>query len=112
MHNIFIFTLSITFSFSQINPKDIEIVRDSFGVAHIYGKTDADTAYGLAWAHSEDDFLTIQKAYLAGNGLLSKHLKNKGIIVDFLNQFIGSKISVKALYNSLSSEFIKIFIYE
>jgi acyl-homoserine-lactone acylase len=108
MHNIFIFTLSITFSFSQINPKDIEIVRDSFGVAHIYGKTDADTAYGLAWAHSEDDFLTIQKAYLAGNGLLSKHLKNKGIIVDFLNQFIGSKISVKALYNSLSSEFIKI----
>ena len=108
MHNIFIFTLSITFSFSQINPKDIEIVRDSFGVAHIYGKTDADTAYGLAWAHSEDDFLTIQKAYLAGNGLLSKHLKNEGIIVDFLNQFIGSKISVKALYNSLSSEFIKI----
>ncbi|MCH1547753.1 MAG: penicillin acylase family protein [Flavobacteriaceae bacterium] len=108
MHNIFIFTLSITFSFSQINPKDVEIVRDSFGVAHIYGKTDADTAYGLAWAHSEDDFLTIQKAYLAGNGLLSKHLKNKGIIVDFLNQFIGSKISVKALYNSLSNEFIKI----
>ena len=108
MYNIFIFIFSITFSFSQINPKHVEIVRDSFGVAHIYGKTDADTAYGLAWAHSEDDFLTIQKAYLAGNGLLSKHLNNKGIIVDFLNQFIESKISVKALYGSLSNEFIKI----
>ena len=53
---------------------DVEIVRDNYGVPHIYGKTDADVAYGLAWAHSEDDFKTIQEAYLAGNGLLSKHI--------------------------------------
>ena len=31
---------------------DVEIVRDAFGVPHINGKTDADAAYGLAYAHS------------------------------------------------------------
>ena len=53
-------------SFAQIN-KNVEIVRDAFGVPHIFGKTDADVAYGLAWAHAEDDFKTIQQGYLAGN---------------------------------------------
>ena len=37
---------------AQINPTDVEIVRDAYGVPHIFGKTDADVAYGLAWAHA------------------------------------------------------------
>ena len=37
----------------------VRIIRDNFGVPHIYGKTDADTAFGLAYAHAEDDFATI-----------------------------------------------------
>jgi acyl-homoserine-lactone acylase len=65
---IIAFLLSLNLSYSQVNPLDVEIVRDNYGVPHIYGKTDADVAYGLAWAHSEDDFKTIQEAYLAGNG--------------------------------------------
>ena len=75
---------------SQINPQDIDIVRDKFGVPHIYAKTDREVAYGLAWAHAEDDFKTIQIGFLAGNNLLSKYIGNKGIGVDFLSQFIGS----------------------
>ena len=85
---IIAFLLSLNFSYSQVNPLDIEIVRDNYGVPHIYGKTDADVAYGLAWAHSEDDFKTIQEAYLAGNGLLSKHIGLKGAPVDFISQLI------------------------
>jgi acyl-homoserine-lactone acylase len=38
------------------NPLEIEIIRDSFGTPHIFGKTDADVAYGLAWANAEDAF--------------------------------------------------------
>ncbi|MDP5120669.1 MAG: penicillin acylase family protein, partial [Spirosomaceae bacterium] len=45
-------------SFSQINPENIDIVRDKWGVPHIFGKTDAETSYGLAWANAEDDFKT------------------------------------------------------
>ena len=40
---------------AQINPKNITIARDSFGVPHVFAKTDAEVAYGLAWAHAEDD---------------------------------------------------------
>ena len=105
---ILLFCCSITVSYGQINPQDIEIVRDSYGVPHIYGKTDADTAYGLAWVHSEDDFMTIQKAYLAGNQLLSSYLRNDGIIVDFLSQFIESEKTVNELFDTLSIDFIKI----
>jgi acyl-homoserine-lactone acylase len=36
------------------------IVRDPHGVPHIFGRTDPDVAFGLAWAHAEDDFPTIE----------------------------------------------------
>jgi len=98
----------MSLSYGQIESLDIEIVRDAFGVPHIYGKTDADTAYGLAWVHSEDDFITIQKAYLAGNQLLSSYLGNDGIIVDFLTQFIESNKTIDKLFNTLSNDFMKI----
>ena len=75
----------------QINPDNIQIVRDTFGVPHIFTKTDAELAYGLAWAHAEDDFDTIQQAYMAGNALLSDLIGKKGFGVDFITQFIGSE---------------------
>ena len=93
---------------AQINPKDVEIIRDSYGVPHIYGKTDADTAYGLAWAHAEDNFSTIQKAYLAGNGVLSRWNGKKGIGADFVAQFIQSAETVDRLYHTLSNEFVEV----
>lgn len=97
-------TTSITYS--QINPKNIDIVRDEFGVPHIYAQTDAEVAYGLAWAHAEDDFETIQIGYLAGNNLLSKHLGNVGLGADFISQFIGSEDLFESKYDSdISSEY-------
>lgn len=99
----FSFTLGVLHS--QVNLKDIEIIRDSYGVPHIYGKTDADTAYGLAWAHAEDNFYTIQKAYLAGNGIISQLNGKKGIGADFVAQFIQSAETVDRLYHTLSNEF-------
>ena len=52
---VILFALALGIVDAQINPEDVEIIRDSYGVPHIYGKTDADTAYGLAWAHAEDN---------------------------------------------------------
>ena len=48
-----------------------EIIRDECGVPHIYGKRDADASFGLAYAHSEDDFQTIQDVIYALRGNLS-----------------------------------------
>ena len=96
-------------SSAQINPSDVEIVRDNFGVPHIFGKTDADVAYGLAWAHAEDDFTTIQEGYLAGNALLGKHIGTKGAGADFIAQFIGSMEIVEKDYEQkISPEYKKI----
>ena len=112
MHINYIFyillILNLTTLCSQINPKNIEIVRDEYGVPHIYGKTDAEVAYGLAWAHSEDDFKTIQEGYLAGNGLLSKYIGVNGAGADLITQVIGSKETVDKLFHTLSPEFVKI----
>ena len=49
------------------------IKRDKWGVPHIYGKRDSDVSFGLAYAHSQDDFNTIQDIHIAGRGRLSEH---------------------------------------
>ncbi|MBN1146193.1 MAG: acylase [Anaerolineales bacterium] len=57
---------------AQVGEKyDARILRDTWGTPHIFGKTDADAAYGLAYAHAEDDFLTTQQTLLAARGLLA-----------------------------------------
>src|SRR6185295_18818132 len=50
---------------------DATIVRDRYGVPHISGRRDADAAFGLAYAHAEDDFATIQRALLGARGRLA-----------------------------------------
>jgi len=50
---------------------DSTIVRDRYGVPHISGRRDADVAFGLAYAHAEDDFPTLQRAILAARGRLA-----------------------------------------
>ncbi len=99
--------LSASFtSFSQINPDHIEIVRDNYGVPHIYAPTDAEVAYGFAWAQAEDHFKLIQEGYLAGNGLLGKLIGLKGAGADFLTQLIQSEETVNKYYNTLDKKFI------
>jgi len=51
--------------------RKVRILRDKFGVPHVYGKTDADVAFGLAYAHAEDDFRTIQQSIMTSRGRLS-----------------------------------------
>lgn len=48
--------------------KDIRIKRDEWGVPHIWGKTDADAAYGLSWARAEDNFKGMQEAFMIIRG--------------------------------------------
>lgn len=85
---------------AQINPQNIEIVRDHYGVPHIFAPTDAEVAYGLAYAHAEDDFKTIQLGYLAGNNRLNQYLGNQGLGADFIAQFIGSAELFDTAYES------------
>ncbi|NRA10713.1 MAG: penicillin acylase family protein, partial [Crocinitomicaceae bacterium] len=49
-----------------------EIIRDQFGVPHIYGKTDADAVFGLMYAQCEDDFNRIERNYIWAIGRLAE----------------------------------------
>jgi acyl-homoserine-lactone acylase len=86
MKNIFILLALITSatSYAQHDYKaNVEIVRDSFGVPHIFGKTDADVGYGLGWATCEDDFKTLQWMLLAGKKMAGRNIGKDGAIIDF-----------------------------
>ena len=48
----------------------VTIVRDGWGVPHVHGPSDADAAFGMAWAHAEDDFPMIQGVLAASRGRL------------------------------------------
>ncbi len=50
----------------------VDIVRDEWGIAHVYGKTDADTVFGSLYAQAEDDFHRIEQNYLVGLGWLAQ----------------------------------------
>lgn len=87
------------FGISQtVDPKNVTIIRDSLGVPHIHGKTDADAAYGLAYAHSEDNFAEIQEAIMAGKGLLGSYKGKDGVLFDFGLQFLNIDSLVDARF--------------
>jgi acyl-homoserine-lactone acylase len=77
---------------------DVRILRDTWGVPHVFGRTDPDVAYGLAWAHAEDDFQTIQGALLAARGRLATVLGRAGAPNDYMVQLLRIPDVVDAGY--------------
>lgn len=63
---------------------DARIVRDAYGVPHIYGARDADVAFGLAYAHAEDDWATIEDVVFFSRGTLAQRKGKDAAIPDFL----------------------------
>jgi acyl-homoserine-lactone acylase len=69
-----------------IHPERIQIVRDSFGVPHIFAPTDAEVAYGLAWTTLEDDSETAMFLMYASKMLLGRHIGIDGAAIDYAVQ--------------------------
>jgi acyl-homoserine-lactone acylase len=76
------------------------IQRDHYGVPHISGPTDADVAFGLAFAHSEDDFATIQSAALLARGELASVEGAKGAVTDYLIRLLKVRETVVSHYDT------------
>jgi acyl-homoserine-lactone acylase len=104
---LFIITSNISFA-QNINPRFIDIVRDSFGVPHIFAKTDAEVAYGLAWAEAEDDFKSMQMVVLPAKGLMGKVLGKQGAAGDYAFELFRCREITEEKWNTLSPEFIKL----
>ena len=93
----------------SINPKNIEIVRDSFGVPHIFAPTDAEVAYGLAWATLEDDPKTTQFLLNAAKMLSGRSMGVDGAAIDYAAHLLNLHEIVDDRYEKdLSPEFRKV----
>ena len=56
----------------QQQAKNVTIIRDNWGIPHIYGKTDADAVFGLLYAQCEDDFKRVEMNYIEKLGRLAE----------------------------------------
>ena len=102
-----------TFEFNPkqiINPENIDIVRDEFGVPHIFGRTDAEVAYGLEWAACEDDFETLQFLLMAAKCYLGIHLGVEGARIDYAVQAMGLHEFVEQHYEAGVADDFKLIL--
>ncbi len=80
------------------------IRRDTFGVPHIVGATDADVAFGLAYAQAEDDFPTIEEAVLGARGTLAAWKGPGAAATDYLVRLMRVWPTVRAGYARLPAD--------
>ncbi|GLR18176.1 penicillin acylase family protein [Portibacter lacus] len=78
----------------------VTIARDSFGVPHIFGETDEDVAYGMAWVQCEDQFKTMQEILAACRGVYGEIKGKDGVIADIGIQYMGLKDFVDENYDN------------
>ncbi len=79
---------------------DARIIRDKWGVPHIYGARDADVAFGLAYAHAEDDWKTIEDVILFSRGDLALRSGKDGAVTDYLIAALGVRSDIDRKYET------------
>ncbi len=78
----------------------ITIVRDDWGVPHIYGKTDADVVFGLMYAQAEDDFTRVETNFINSQGRLAEAEGEAEIWRDLRMKMFIDPEDMKAKYQS------------
>ncbi len=81
-----------------------EIIRDEFGVPHIYGKTDADVAFGVAIAHAEDDFPTLQDVVAMSRGRYGAIAGADGASVDYVYHLLDARGTAQRQFTALPAD--------
>ncbi len=78
----------------------VTIIRDDFGVPHIYAKTDADAVFGMLYAQSEDDFNRIEQNYIWATGRLAEVEGEEAIFSDLRARLYMTVDEAQAAYAS------------
>ena len=80
------------------NPHDITVIRDDWGVAHIFGKTDADAVFGAVYAQAEDDFNRVETNYLNSLGRLAETEGESKVYQDLRQKLFIDPADLKRQY--------------
>jgi acyl-homoserine lactone acylase PvdQ len=68
--------------------KQVTIIRDTWGIPHIYGKTDADCVFGLLYAQCEDDFKRVEANYIDILGRSAEIYGEKDLFTDLYTRLL------------------------
>jgi acyl-homoserine-lactone acylase len=76
----------------------VRIIRDEYGIAHVYGQSDADAVFGMIYAQAEDDFNRVERNYLNGLGWLAQAEGEAAIYSDLRARLFVDRKHLEELY--------------
>ena len=79
---------------------NVTIIRDDWGIAHVYGKTDADAVFGMEYAQAEDDFNRVETNYINAMGRLAETEGESKIYLDLRMKLFIDPTVLKQQYTS------------
>jgi acyl-homoserine-lactone acylase len=77
----------------------VTIVRDTWGIPHVYGKSDADAVFGVIYAQAEDDFNRVETNYLNAMGRLAEAEGESAVIRDLRMKIFIDPAEMQAQYD-------------
>ena len=86
--------------------QNVTILRDDWGIAHVYGKTDADAVFGMIYAQAEDDFNRVETNYINAMGRLAEAEGESKIYQDLRMKRFIDPVEIKKEY-AKSPEWLK-----
>src|SRR6266550_2449210 len=78
--------------------RNVTIIRDDWGIAHVYGKTDADAVFGMEYAQAEDDFNRIETNYLNSLGRMAEAEGASALYTDLRQRLFIDPDTLRAEY--------------
>ncbi len=93
-------TLNTEYERLSKRAQNVTIIRDDFGVPHVYAKTDADAVFGMLYAQSEDDFNRVEQNYIWATGRLAEVEGEAALASDLRARLYMTTAEAKAAYES------------
>ncbi len=81
--------------------QNVTIIRDNWGIPHVYGKTDADAVFGVVYAQAEDDFNRVETNYLNSIGRLAEAEGESAVYRDLRMKLFIDPEDMKAQYEKI-----------
>lgn len=80
--------------------EQVEIIRDEWGIPHIYAQTDADAVFGMLYAQCEDDFKRVERNYIDALGRMAQAYGSDYIWHDLRARLFMDDTEARAYYES------------
>ena len=77
---------------------NVTILRDDWGIAHVYGKSDADAVFGMIYTQAEDDFNRVETNYLNAMGRLAETEGESKVYQDLRMKLFIDPVALKSQY--------------